>query len=415
MSWLNKLTIMESRSQINWINSEERTAFENDLKNYRKTKAACSVWEKIKWFIPIFIVQFGIVVSLYGPCAYFIVTMAKDKKREEDHKCKNESTLVKDKEKCDPTTLEYYDLQNYIFINVYPFLTAICQVTAFLSACLWHVTDYRRWNVLGGVTACLCLPVDLLIFYVKPLGLFGTTAAMVLGFVPFMIIMADAAFPVRPVTVVANGKIVTINRNSWTEDLSISYNQKYNFVARMTWKGWSAFATAALCIILLKGSTTDEFALGIVIMTLQGIPQMLSLAVGVIHWDYSTEEYGHTLFKSLTDIPLVLWCLYYYCDQRTKNAVIGKLMVNCVATAINRYSQYADKYIYVESNNMELDEDYKEEKTTISYSERWRLSYDSSNLVNVCVHHILYTIACPFVGMWETFNAMKDAFIRDFK
>jgi hypothetical protein len=149
---------MEARKKINWTNPEERTAFENELKYHRKSKQERSVWEKIKWIIGIFIIQFGVVVSLYGPCAYFIVSMAKTKKKEQElilvQKCNNGS--IEDTENCDPTTLEYYDLQNYIFINVYPFLTVFCQGTAFVSVCLWHVTDYRRWNFLGGVTASLC-------------------------------------------------------------------------------------------------------------------------------------------------------------------------------------------------------------------------------------------------------------------
>jgi hypothetical protein len=145
-----KLTEMDPRHQINWKNREERTAFANELKNYRKTNGERSIWEKIRWFISIFIIPFGIVVSLYGPCAYFIGIMAEDMKRAEElilhQKCNNGSTSIEDTENCDPTTLEYYDLQNYILINVYPFLTVFCQGTAFLCVCLWHVTDYRRWN-----------------------------------------------------------------------------------------------------------------------------------------------------------------------------------------------------------------------------------------------------------------------------
>ena len=263
-----------------------------------------------------------------------------------------------------------------------------------------------------GRSYCL----SLLIFYTEPLGFVGTTATMVLGFVPFIIVMADAAFPIKSVTVVANGKIATINRNSWTKDLSISYNQRYNFVARITWKGWSAFSTSALCITLLKGTTAHELALGIAVMSLEGIPQMISLAVGMIHWESSLDEFGSALFESLVDIPLVVWYLSVYCSPRTKNAVVGKLLLNCVSMAIKRYSEYAENYIYVENYKVELNEEYKQEDTTeISYSKRCGFIYDTSNLVTVSVHHILYTIVCPFVGMWETFKAMKNAFIRDFK
>ena len=33
----------------------------------------------------------------------------------------------------------------------------------------------------------------------------------------------------------------------------------------------------------------------------------------------------------------------------------------------------------------------------------------------VLMYHIIYLIACPFVGMWECFVALKAAFCRDFK
>ena len=83
----------------------------------------------------------------------------------------------------------------------------------------------------------LCLPVDILILYLDPLGYVGTIVAMVFGFIPFLMVMADAAFSTKPIVVISNGKKIKINRNSWIEDISLSYNQRYNFVARMTWKG----------------------------------------------------------------------------------------------------------------------------------------------------------------------------------
>ena len=73
-----------NRDQINWRNYEERSAFENELKYYRKARKERSIVEKLQWVFGIFIVQFGAIVSLYGTCAYFMVAMAKDKKEEEE-------------------------------------------------------------------------------------------------------------------------------------------------------------------------------------------------------------------------------------------------------------------------------------------------------------------------------------------
>ena len=373
------------------------------------------VYEKIIWFISIFIVQFAIVCALYGPCAYYTVLLATGEKKEEEYillqKCRNESTLVGNASACKS---EYYELQNYILIHVYPYLTVICQGTAFVCVCLWHVTDYRWWNFLATITACFCLPVDMLIFYVEPLGFAGTNIAMVLATVPFCIVMADAAFPTRKEKVIANNHITTINRNSWTEDFSLTYNERYNFVARITWKAWMAFSTVALGIELLKGFTYNEVALGIAVMLLEGIPQMLSLALGLIHWDSTFDEYGFGLFEALVDIPLVMWYMSFYCSPRTKNAVIGKLLVNYISIAISRYEDYAEKYIYVECE-ITGTERSEFQNIEIKYLKRCGLMYDVSKLINVSAHQIFSIIACPFVGIWESFKAINYAFIRDLK
>ena len=425
---------MAHQNQINWKNPEERLIFEKELKRSREEKKKRSVCEKIQWFIAVFIVQLWLVVSLYGPCAYFIVSIATEKKKNEElillQQCKNNikgsQSNTSLEENCDATQLEYYDLQNYILVNLYPYLTCVCQGTAFLLVCLWHVTDYRWWNLLGAGTASLCLPVDILIFYIEPLGFVGTTTAMVLGFVPFCIIIADAAFPIKTMDVVANGKRTKINRNSWTKDISISYNQRYNFVSRITWKGWTAFSTLSLCIPLFKGSTFIENALGAVILSLEGIPQMMSLALGMMHWDSSFDQYGFELFESLVDIPLVLCYLSFHCSPETKNAVIHKLLLNCISKFISRYEEYVEKYIYVEGCDEHVEgygEVSQHENTclnapneiSVSPDKRCVMKYDSSKFTKVFFHHFIYIILCPFIGIWESFNAVKDAFIRDCK
>ena len=409
-----------THNKINWKNTEERLAFENDLAKYRADKKERSLCDKIVWFFGIFVLQFGVVVALYGPCAYFIVLSETDKKKEEElkllQKCINGSRLKGSSEKCDPTQLEYDDLQNYMLINFYPYLTLFCQGGAFVMAILWHVIHYRQWNLLGGIIAQLCLPVDILIFYLEPLGFVGTTTAMVLGFVPFLIVVADAAFPVKPMSVVANGNVVKVNRNSWTEDVSISYNQRYNFVARMTWKGWTAFSTLALCIALFKGSTVNENALGGVILALEGVPQIVSMSLVMIHWDANFDQNGFELFESSVDMPLVLWYLSFYCSPRTKNAVIGKLFLNSVSMFINRYAEYAEKYVYVEHDGIEETGGTMIGNIEVVHRTRCGLpAYDVSKFANVCAHHVIYLLVCPFVGTWECLNALKSAFIRDFK
>ena len=63
----------------------------------------------------------------------------------------------------------------------------------------------------------LCLPVDMLIFYLEPLGPLGTLIAMVLAFIPFSIIIADAIYPEKDVIVtLGDGRIFRQkHKNSW--------------------------------------------------------------------------------------------------------------------------------------------------------------------------------------------------------
>ena len=77
---------------------------------------------------------------------------------------------------------------------------------------------------------------------------------MAVGFVPFGITIADAAFPEREKNVAGlNRRITKIKKNSWVKHLSFSYNERYNFLIRMTWVAYSLFATIAFGIALMKG------------------------------------------------------------------------------------------------------------------------------------------------------------------
>ena len=77
---------------------------------------------------------------------------------------------------------------------------------------------------------------------------------LAIGFVPFGITIADAAFPELEKHVAGlNGRITKITKNSWVKHLSFSYNERYNFLIRMTWVAYSFFATIALGIALMKG------------------------------------------------------------------------------------------------------------------------------------------------------------------
>ena len=136
----------------------------------------------------------------------------------------------------------------------------------------------------------------------------------------------------------------------------------------------------------------------------------------MIHWDGTHEQHGFELFQSLLDMPLVLWYLSIHCSPRTKNAVIGKLFLKSVSMCIDQYAAYAEKYVYEEEQEIEKIGGYKNENTEIKHRTIcWLPAYDISKFENVCTNHIVYLLACPFVGIWECFKTIKSAFIRDFK
>ena len=150
--------------------------------------------------------------------------------------------------------------------------------------------------------AALCLPVDVLIFYKEPFGVWGTlckflnhrniknillsTVMLVFAFIPFFIMQAEAMFPEKSVYIVdksknsvksfciynsgyVDGKMRWILKNSWTKHVSLTYNEKYAWgedfffmtfqenyilisVFSTTWYAYNLFSTLSLVMYLLK-------------------------------------------------------------------------------------------------------------------------------------------------------------------
>ena len=70
---------------------------------------------------------------------------------------------------------------------------------------LYTFADYRQWSLLTTLMAAFCLPVDILIFYKEPVGIWGTLLAP-LSFIPFCVMCADAMFPDKEVLVKGLGR-----------------------------------------------------------------------------------------------------------------------------------------------------------------------------------------------------------------
>ena len=90
-------------------------------------------------------------------------------------------------------------------------------------------------------------------------------------------------------------------RNSWSRHLSLTYNQKYEYVLRVTWIGYEFFGTLALGIYLLKGDTLEEKYLAIVILVLEGFPQFMLLGLTMIQWHSPIRSQALQLFREVRD------------------------------------------------------------------------------------------------------------------
>ena len=62
----------------------------------------------------------------------------------------------------------------------------------------------------------VCLPVDVLIFYAEPFGVFGTLATTILAFAPFLSMVADSTFPVKEIWVKGRSKVDGAGRKRQT-------------------------------------------------------------------------------------------------------------------------------------------------------------------------------------------------------
>ena len=103
---------------------------------------------------------------------------------------------------------EYYDLINWIIREYLVYAVIFSQFFSwFLGSAAFTVTHFKWWNLLMLVMFGICLPVDVLIFYAEPFGVFGTLATTILAFAPFVSMVADSTFPLKNVWVKGRSNI----------------------------------------------------------------------------------------------------------------------------------------------------------------------------------------------------------------
>ena len=245
--------------------------------------------------------------------------------------------------------------------------------------------------MVGFIVHASCFPVDILIFYVEPLGPIGTLASQVFAFIPFYIITASAIFPEEEGYVDTPNGIKKKKLNSLTEHISFSYNMRYRFVLSWTWDGYKFFSTVALCMYLLQGSPEQAF-LGMVIVPLECFPQFLSksnvmryslirihlftfspsvCAMNATHWDSEYRRDAMNFFSTVVDIPLSIWYLTFYPDPSTKSVVVAKVLVDSVHNTCYAYKDFIETYLYYEKPIEILNEDdLNKQKKVNNYDNR---------------------------------------------
>ena len=97
----------------------------------------------------------------------------------------------------------YYEFLNWISCYYFIYAVIVSQFLAwFLGSVLFSFVQYRWWGVITLIMFGICLPVDVFIFFKEPFGAFGTLFATIWAVIPFCVMVADATFPEKEVTVV---------------------------------------------------------------------------------------------------------------------------------------------------------------------------------------------------------------------
>ena len=149
-----------------------------------------------------------------------------------------------------------------------------------------------------------------------------------------------------------------------------------------------------MLFLLVKGNG-EEIYLGILVLIVEGIPQLLILAGGQVHWHGDFNIKALDFFMSFVDIPLILWYLSFYCNERTKYAVIGKIINLGVMNSAREWVGLVEYYIYDEREEIEMDSAWSEGHTVTGKG------YDVANPLKVMSYQIGYIVACPIIGNCE--------------
>ena len=148
--------------------------------------------------------------------------------------------------------------------------------------------------------------------------------------------------------------------------------------------------------------------MGFAVLLVEGLPQLMILAMTMTHWHSRFETVAMELFCTSVNIPLSVLYLSFYCNPRVQQAVVAKILMEGLQASAKLYGEYVEKYVHVENKMDDVTPVDENDKTSNT------LSYDASSILSVLAYQVCYIIICPLVGLKEMGIAMRDSLIRDF-
>ena len=131
--------------------------------------------------------------------------------------------------------------------------------------------------------------------------------------------------------------------------------------------------------------------MGILVLAVEGLPQLLVLAMVMTHWHGDFNIAALSFFITFVDIPLILWYLSFYCDERTKYVVIGKIINLGIANSAEHWTVFVESYLY---NEKEIDIDTTYDAGDSAPGK----GYDISRPWIVIFYQLGYILGSPIIG-----------------
>ena len=140
--------------------------------------------------------------------------------------------------------------------------------------------------------------------------------------------------------------------------------------------------------------------LAIIILIVEGVPQMLMLAMVMTHWHGDIDKAALSFFVSFANIPLLVWYLIFYFDQQTKFMVIAKIINLAMRSCAHHWDIFVKMYIYDEK---EVDHTADMLITDNTNTDKWN-EYDASKPFFVLFYQLGYILASPILGKFDDYD-----------